>query len=104
MKALCKYLGDGCTWTRLQGIATTPILEGGLALFGELSREHANFFGTLPGSIVQGRPESDKNFYVFLRGKEHVLHRVCAHDVVDRGLCRNTTEAVDILGDISGSP
>ena len=102
VKALCKYLGDGCTWTRLQGIATTPILEGGLALFGELSREQANFFGTLPGSIVQGRPESDKHFYVFLRGKEHVLHRVCAQDVLDRELCRSTAEAVDILGDIFG--
>ncbi len=69
VKRMCEYLNDGSTWTRLQAIATTPEDEGGLGLFVESSREHKSMFGTHPGSIVQGRPETDKGFYTFLRAK-----------------------------------
>ena len=99
---LCEYLCEGSTWTRLQGLATTPVLEGGLGLFPELSREHARVFGTTPGSIVKGRPESACEFLAFLRAKEHVLDPVCQRDVDDRHVADNTLDAVALLGDMRG--
>ena len=48
VKALCSYLGDGITWSRIQALATTPVLEGGLGLFREMSQEHKAVFGTAP--------------------------------------------------------
>ena len=41
-------------------------------------------------------------FLRFLRGKEHVLHLVCAHDVQQRTLTKRTKEAVALLGDVKG--
>ena len=99
---LCEYLCEGSTWTRLQGLATTPVLEGGLGLFPELSRTHAAVFGTTPGSIVPGRPESALEFLKFLRGKEHVLAPVCRRDVDDRHVADKTLDAVALLGDVRG--
>ena len=102
IKALCSYLCDGITWSRIQALATTPLLEGGLGLFREMSQEHKAVFGTAPGGIVEGRPESVYNFLVFLRGKEHVLHLVCARDIAERRLAKSTREAVGLLGDVQG--
>ena len=64
IKRLCEYLCQGSTWTRLQGLATTPVLEGGLGLFPEMSLAHAAVFGTKPGSIIPGRPENTSNFLI----------------------------------------
>ena len=88
VKTLCSYMSDGVTWSRLQALATTPVLEGGLGLFQEMSREHKAIFGRAPGGIVEGRPESVLHFLTFLRGKEHVLHLVCARDLEQRRLAK----------------
>ena len=102
VKTLCSYMSDGVTWSRLQALATTPVLEGGLGLFQEMSREHKAIFGRAPGGIVEGRPESVLHFLTFLRGKEHVLHLVCARDLEQRRLAKNTRQAVALLGDVQG--
>ena len=102
IKRLCEYLCEGSTWTRLQGLATTPLAEGGLALFAERSRRHYDIFGQHPAPIVDGRPESACDFLAFLRGKEHVLNRVCQRDVTDRDVARTTKDAAALLGDLSG--
>ena len=100
VKALCGYMGDGITWSRIQASATTPVLEGGLGLFKDMSEEHKAIIGTALGRIVDGRPESVYNFLVFLRGKEHVLHLVCARNIAERRLAKSTRQVVCPLGDI----
>ena len=102
VKKVCEYIHKGATWTRLQALATTPIEDHGLGLFGERSTEHARIFSTAPCTIVDGRPESDMQFLRFLGGKEHVLHQLCPRDVVGRNLATATQEAVAILGDHVG--
>jgi hypothetical protein len=102
--ALCGYLREGKTWSRLQALATTPELEGGLGLWRELSQEHRDMFHTAPPSIVDNRPETDRNFLAFLRGKEHILHRLCQRDLADPGrkLKEGSHAAAAILGDVLG--
>ena len=102
VKRLCEYMCDGSTWTRLQALATTPLLEGGLGLFPENSRKHAAVFANRPASIVDGRPESAQAFLAFLRGKEHVFHAVAQRDVADRGVVQSTVHAVALFGDVRG--
>ena len=103
IRKLCEYLGDGCTWQRLQSLATTGVLEGGLGLCTMGSREHKRVFGRAPGSIVEGRPESDLNFLRFLRGREHALHLVTKEDLARRpNLAQATHDAVPLLGDHEG--
>ena len=48
IKTLCAYMTDGVTWSRLQAIATTPLAEGGLGLFGEMSRGTQSHFRCSP--------------------------------------------------------
>ena len=48
VKALCRYTGDGITWSRRQALATTPVLDGRLGLFREVSEVHKAIFGTAP--------------------------------------------------------
>ena len=102
LKRLAEYLGEGSTWTRLQGLASLPVLEGGLGLCEELSPSHKRYFGTAPGSIVDGRPESDLRFLEFLRGREHILHLVASRDVEDRKLSEGTSAAVNLMGNHTG--
>ena len=102
VKRLAEYFGEGSTWTRLQSVAKAPPKDGGLGLFGELSRDHVKYFGKAPGSVVDGRPASDVDFLVFVRGKEQVLRQVASRDVVDRHLAPATRAAVDQLASIEG--
>ena len=101
-KALCAYLVDGITWSRLRDIAVSPREQGGLALFTNGSRRCKDIFGTAPGSIITTRPETDLQFLKLLRGKEHVLHQLASKDLEQRTkLGAETVAAVASLGDIT---
>ena len=100
-KALCSYLGEGITWTRLREIATRDPRDGGLGLFRDGSRPCKDLFDVAPGSIVTSRPETDLMFLKFLRGKEHLLHLLARRDLEQRtGLGPDIVGAVTSLGDI----
>ena len=74
---------------------------GGLGLFRDGSRPCKDLFDGVPGSIVTTRPETDLMFLKFLRGKEHLLHRLAVRDLEQRtGLGTDTVRAVANLGDI----
>ena len=68
----------------------------------EMPREHRQYFGQAPPKIIDGRPESDCKFLMWLRGKEHIMHPLASRDTVDRDLVGGTTEAIAILGDLRG--
>ena len=100
-KSLCSYFTDGITWNRLRAIAVLPVAEGGLGLFRDGSRQCKELFGTAPSSIVTTRPETDLQFLKFLRGKEHLLHRLAVKDLEQRTkLGPETMAAVVNLGDL----
>ena len=79
-KALCSYLCEGITWTRLREIAVRAPRDGGLGMFADGSRPCKDLFQNAPASIVSTRPETDMRFLQFLRGKDHMLHRLVARD------------------------
>ena len=58
-------------------------------------------FGKSPASIITTRPETDLRFLEFLKGKEHVLHRLALKDLEQRDLSAATRRAVESLGKIS---
>jgi len=98
-KPLCVYLTDGITWSRLRAIAVNRQADGGLALFREGSQACKDVFGTSPGPVVDGRPESDLAFLQILKGKEVTLHKLCLRDLEQRpSLCPTTATAVRDLG------
>ena len=102
IKKLAEYLGSGVTWTRLQAIACTPLIEHGLGLFRQGTRPCVQVFGKTPPGIFESRPESDFKFLRFLQGKEHVLSLAATIDVNDRELCAKTEEAVNLLAHNEG--
>ena len=100
-KAMCAYLTEGITWTRLREIAVRAPVDGGLGLFSDGGRHCQLLFRTSPGSILCNRPETDLNFLRFLRGKEHLLHRLALKDLEQRPkLGAEAVAAVANLGDI----
>ena len=99
-RSLAAYLVEGVTWSRLREIATKAPADGGLQLFRDGSRECKNLFGKAPCSIVTTRPETDMEFLLFLKNKEHLLHRLATKDLEQRALSKETKEAVLNLGDM----
>ena len=61
-KALCAYLVDGITWSRLQDIAVLGPDKGGLGLFREGSSACKQTFVPAPATIITNRPETDLLF------------------------------------------
>ena len=102
VKKLCEYINKGVTWTRLQALASAPVVDHGLGLFKEKSQQYKRMFSKAPRPIVDTRPESDKHFLLFLGGKEHVLWQTASRDVTDRNLSASTVEAVQILQHVPG--
>ena len=101
-KPLAAYLVDGITWSRLREIATTPPAARGLQLFRDGSQRCKDIFGTSPSAICSTRPETDLEFLKFLRGKEHILHKVATKDLEQRtSLAADTRRAILNLGDIN---
>ena len=100
-KAICAYLGEGITWTRLKEIAVRDRVDGGLALFKDGSPQCHCLFKKSPGTIICNRPETDLEFLTFLSGKEHLLHRLALVDLEQRPkLGAEAVAAVACLGDI----
>lgn len=100
-KPLCTYLGEGITWSRLRAIAVLPREAGGLGLFRDGSRELRRVFGQSPSGIIDMRPESDIAFLLWLRGKEHHLHRLATEDIRQRAAkAAASVEAIRCLADI----
>jgi hypothetical protein len=100
-KPLCTYLGEGVTWSRLRAIAVLPRAAGGLGLFRDGSRELRRVFGQSPSGIIDLRPESDIAFLLWLRGKEHHLHRLATEDLRQRAAkSAASVEAIRCLADI----
>ena len=102
VKKVCEYVGNGVTWTRMQALAVTPVLENGLGLFGERSLEFKRIFGAAPRAIIENRPESDLNFLRFLNGRERTLHMLASRDVSDRSLAAATQDAVEVMASHEG--
>ena len=99
--AICAYLADGVTWSRLRDIAVTRPALGGLGLFKDGSQKCQEIFKQAPGTIITTRPETDLAFLKLLRGKEHVLHQLAVKDLEQRPkLGADTAAAVANLGDI----
>ena len=48
VKKVCEYVGNGVTWTRMQALAVTPVLENGLGLFGGRPLAFKHMFGRAP--------------------------------------------------------
>ena len=100
-RALCVYLTDGITWNRLREIATRDPLDGGLQLFQDGSAACQQLFRASPGAIIKIRPETDLSFLKFLRGKEHLLHKLATKDLDRRtSLGVEAVRAIANLGDI----
>ena len=59
-----------------------------------------DIFGRSPASIITTRPETDLRFLEFLKGKEHVLHRLALKDLSQRDLSATTRNAIESLGKI----
>ena len=69
-------------------------------MFADGSRPCKDLFQNAPASIVSTRPETDMRFLQFLRGKEHLLHRLAVRDLEQRTeLVTDTQRAVTNLGD-----
>ena len=100
-RALCVYLTDGITWSRLREIATRDPRDGGLQLFQDGSAACHRLFRASPGAIIKTRPETDLTFLQFLRGKEHLLHKLATKDLDRRtSLGVEAVRAIANLGDI----
>ena len=99
-RALAAYLMEGVTWSRLRELATKAVPEGGLNLFRDGSQACKDLFGQRPCTIVTTRPETDMKFLEFLKGREHLLHRLATKDLEQRSLSTETQEAVRNLGDM----
>ena len=99
-KAICSYLNDGITWTRLRQIATVPKDLGGLQLFTDGGPRCKQVFGNRPRTIIDGRPLTDLQFLKFLGKNELTLHKLATHDLTQRALGTETTEALLHLGDV----
>ena len=84
--ALCRYLHDGITWTRLKSLATQPTSVGGLSLFSEISRECVDIFSKAPPNIIDARPETDMLFLNWLGPREEVLSKCIMRDSEQRTL------------------
>ena len=97
---ICTYLSQGITWFSLKALAVQPIVEGGLGLLREGSREYQAIFAKMPGTIDTDRPESVMRFQDFLRGREQTLGRCAARDVQDRHLGAAAKSAAASLQDI----
>ena len=67
-RALCRYLHEGKTWTRLQAIAILTVAEGGLAVMDRGSAAFVSLFSRAPPTIVEDRPETAQRFLRFLLG------------------------------------
>ena len=93
------YLAQGLTWFSMKALAVKPVVQGGLGLMQEGSREYKKVFSNMPASIIEGRPESAMNFLTFLRGKQAHLARCAARDVADRGLGAGARDAATSLAD-----
>ena len=74
------------TWKRLETLATTPRGEGGVDLFPDGSPAAHAVFSAHPSVVIEGRPETDRNFLRFLRGKEDTLAIIIEKDVEQRNL------------------
>ena len=70
-------------------------------MFADGSRPCKDLFQNAPASIVSTRPETGMRFLQFLRGKEHLLHRLAVRDLEQRTeLGTEAQRAVTNLGDI----
>ena len=86
VRALCRYLHDGITWTRLQSIATIDVANGGLALMTATSRDFASVFTKAPPNVVPDRPETDMLFLEWLTPRADVLLKCIEKDSEQRAL------------------
>ena len=67
------------TWSHLQCIAAHYVEEGGLGLFQEGSRQFRAVFSQVPGTSLEGGPESGMNFPRVLRGGGTTREASAAH-------------------------
>jgi hypothetical protein len=100
--ALNTYLHEGITWRRLQSIATQPLAAGGLALMRESSETFKSMFGVAPGSILDGRPETESHFLLWLIPRESTLVKCIERDLDDRSLADTAKTGLRTLQDPLG--
>ena len=85
-EAICTYLRDGITWSRLESIATQPEEQGGLGMMEPQSHEARTFFETAPPSLIEDRPECVVVFLKWLLPRHKRLAKLAARDLEQRDL------------------
>ena len=97
VQSIAAYLSDGITWSRLRGLLTRGVADGGLGLLHPLANESPDFFKESCGAIVDGRPESVYNILRFLGPRELKLRQVVGRDLEERNLSEDVQHARDAL-------
>ncbi len=84
--ALCTYVHDGISWSRLKCIACQSVEEGGLALVVEGTEQWQTLFGVDPPKIMDNRPECTLAFLEWVIHKQECLAQLIVHDFRTRDL------------------
>ena len=84
--AICTYLCDGVTWTRLRAIAVQAPSAGGVGMFRPQSRAEQDFFRTAPPSLIEDRPECVTKFLAWLLPRHERLRALAEKDMTQRNL------------------
>ena len=101
--ALNRYLAGGITWMRLQNIMVQPPDQGGLGRLQQYSAEYHRVFSMAPPRILDGRPETEANFALWLLQREGQLREAIDLDINQRGLGKDGTDAKAAVFDRPGT-